>query len=77
MTGLLNIFFLPSGPKRQINIYMDQRPIQNEGYLRATLAFPSWLCVNVFSFIGPSPSSSVHTYDALFENRIKIYAYST
>lgn len=30
-----------------------------------------------FSFIRPSPSSSVHTYDALFKNRIKIYAYST
>lgn len=33
--------------------YGNQKPTQNKGYLRArlhtaTLAFPSWLCVNVF-----------------------------
>lgn len=77
MTGLVNIFFSAIWSKKTNKHLYGSKTDTNEGYLRATLAFPSWLCVNVFSFIGPSPSSSVHTYDALFENRIKIYAYST
>lgn len=40
----------------KLNICKDRKLIQNEGYLwacllRATLAFPSWLCVNVFYFL--------------------------